>query len=1029
MVDTPEPAESLTPAATPSTSPAETPEAHVPAEGELAANPPAPPSPPAAEAEAPSPAADASAPSALVVPLELGRIAQDLQIRKHQVETVVELLEQGHDVAFLARFRRDRFGGLGEEQIQQIRKRLQLQRQLADRKQAILRNLQTQGRLTAELRDAILHADNNKRVEDLYLPFKPKKKSAAATAREKGLEPLAQAIFQKDPAVQSLADLWPTFVNPEKKLTSIEEVQAAVKLLLAEIISEQASVRDAARRQLWEHAKLVVKKNPALPEGQGGEFKDYFDFGEGLRHLAPHRIAAINRGEKSQALQVKLEYPLEKLQQAVTERLLLAEHPHSDLLRDALPDALTQFLLPSLEREIRRDLTDRSEEHAAQVLAKNLRRMLMQPPLPPTRVLAIDPGFRHGCRVAVLSETGELLEHAVIHPHVPPEGVGKKAKAAKAPEPVTAEAVHPVSEAATPEPPASATPEVAAAATTESPPTAEVAQAEPVAFEASGTPPPPSKEQKRAEAMNTLEALVKKHAVQVIALGNGNSSRETEALVTELIAERLPELSYHVVPEHGATHYSLSPLGREELPHVEAPVRAAVSLGRRLQDPLRELAKIEPLQLGLGFYHQDVPEKRLKDLLAEVVESVINEVGLEVNTAGVPQLRYVAGLNPLRATNLVQYRQANGNFINRADLKNVPGLTDLAWTQAAAFLRVADGADPLDRTWLHPDQYETARKILESSGATPEALLSEETLQPLRDKFAELDLQAESAKVQLTPEAFDSILRALARPGKDPRSDHPAPLFKKKQLRVEDLQPGMELRGTVLNVVDFGAFVDVGLKDNGLVHISQLANRFVKSPYDLVFVGDVVTVWVLNTDANKNRVSLTMIPPGTERRAGGPHRGSPAPGSADDRPPRPAGERPPRRQPRFPAQIATPGRPSGPLPRVEPTRPAGNRPPRPAAAPPPTAPPRPAPPRREKPLPKLSQDALKGKSALRTFGELKALYEAKKPEPKPTAEAGPATPESVPPPSGAIPAADTPQPPLPAPPTTSELEGDAPPVM
>jgi uncharacterized protein len=919
-----------------------------------------------------------------IVPLDLGRIAQDLQIRKAQVEHVVQRLEEGYDPAFLARFRRDETGGLNELQLRQVRKRLQQQKQLVDRKQSILRNLEAQGKLTVELRAALLHADTNKRVEDLYLPFKPKRKSAAASARDKGLEPLALAIFRQDPTVANLADLWATFVNPDKQLATVEDVQAAVKLLLAELRAEHPAARDAARRCLWEHAKLTATRNPQLGEGLGLEFKDYFQFSDTLRHLAPHRIAAINRGERAGVLSVKLAYPAEKVLEWVAEKLPLNDHPHADLLRSILPEALTQFLAPALEKEIRRDLTDKAEEHAAGVMAKNLRRLLLQPPLPPTRLLAIDPGYRSGCRLAVLDEKGALLEHAVVYPHALPDKKELKRNKVETPKAqasaaAPADASPPASEPAAkpvaappPEPPPATVPSAAIATqTTHAEPSA-AADLVPSSPASAPEPAGPTPEEKRAQAKAKMVELVRKHGLQVVALGNSTGSRETEELLTELIAEEVPELSYHVVPECGATQYSLSPLGREELPQVEAAVRAAVSLGRRLQDPLAELIKMDPVQLGQALSHHEVPEKRQRETLAEVVESCVNEVGLDVNSATVPLLKHVAGLNPLRASSLVQHRQANGPLKSREALKAVAGMTELAWRQAVGFLRIADAENPLDRTWIHPDLYETAAKVLEICGADVEALVDEGRLQPLREKFAALDLEAEGAKFGMSPAALDDLLHALARPGKDPRSDHPAPIFKKKQLRVEDLQAGMELRGTVLNVVDFGAFIDVGLKDNGLVHISQLANRFIKNPYDLIFVGDVVTVWVLSVDQEKRRVSLTMIPPGTERKPA--ERRPPAAASP---PARRETERPPKKAPpRFAAQIATPDKPSGPLPsapQAQP-RPAGARP---AAQARPA--PRPPQPKKERPLPKLSQEALKGKSALRTFGELKALYEAKRP--------------------------------------------------
>ena len=856
--------------------------------------------------------------------LDCSRIAQDLQIRRVQVESVVQLLDEGNTVPFITRYRKERTGGLNEEVIRQIQARIAQMRALAERKQTVLKSIENQGKLTDELRAAILAADSPKRLEDLYLPYKPKKRTLATEARERGLEPLALAVWSRDPAVNNLAEVLPTLVNPEKGLNSPEEVLAGVQHILAEMIAETADVRAAVRAVLWESGKLCTSKHEKLPENQGLDYKDYFQFTEPVRHIPPHRILAINRGEKENALAVRLEFDADRVQQAAWSALgqrlaaiapqpvalgstptegqpqapggrepkaesrdSLADHPHAEFLKAVTADALSRLLLPSLEREIRRELTQKAEQHAVSVFARNLRSLLLAPPLRGRRVLAIDPGFRTGCKAAVLDEVGNLLEDAVIYPHPP--------------------------------------------------------------------------QNKKDEARQKLEELVRRHQVQVIAIGNGTACRETEELISDLIAllerrrtgaepvptasaavpdiavaplptelpappltaEALPEqvaaetapalppaevppplpeaaapeavappappaelppappeLAYVIVNEAGASVYSASAVGREEFPNYDATTRGTISIGRRLQDPLSELVKIDPQNIGVGLYQHDVSPRQLKESLDAVIESCVNQVGVDLNTASVPLLRHVSGLNQLVARELVEYRKQHGPFRQREQLLQVAGVGPARYVQAAGFLKITDGADPLDRTWIHPESYPATRQLLGELGFSPEALLDRARLEELRERLKAVPVEETAARLQVGVPTLRDILDALARPGRDPREDLPPPVFKKGILRLEDLQPGMELKGTVLNVVDFGAFIDIGLKDSGLVHISRMANRYIKSPYEVVAVGDVVTVWVVEVDQARRRVSLTMIKPGTERKP--PERGVVV-GAAEDR--------------------------------------------------------------------------------------------------------------------------------------------------
>ncbi len=1080
--------------------------------------------------------------------LDFSRIAQDLQIRKVQVEAVVQLLDEGNTVPFITRYRKERTGGLNEEVLRQIQGRVQLLRQLADRKRTILKSIEHQGKLSDQLRRAILHADTAKRLEDLYLPYKPKKRTLATIAREKGLEPLALAIWHRDPAAANLDELLPALVNPEQELPTVEEVRQGVQHILAEMIAETADVRAAARSVLWETGKLCSARSDKLAEGQGLEYKDYFQFTESVRQIPPHRILALNRGEKENSLKVHMEWLTDAVRGAALHGLAESlQHappppaagapaveagsgepaappaevpapaevpppaapvageplspdsdyttPHAAFLRTVLDDALQRLLLPSLEREIRRELSDEAEGHAVQVFARNLRSLLLQPPLHGRRVLAIDPGFRTGCKVAALDEHGNLLEHDIIYPHQtskkgrgdgrrqeakpqepkPQEAAPPPAPAAEAPPAPVAEAPPPTE--APPAPSAEAPPPVLAVETppsaeappvaveappapeavadtptfTETPPTAQAAEAGLPAAEVPPPPPPPAPPiSKRDEAKNRLEDLVRKHQLNVIAIGNGTACRETEEFVSELIGEKLPELAYVIVNEAGASVYSASQVGREEFPDYDATLRGTISIGRRLQDPLSELVKVDPQSIGVGLYQHDVNPKHLKESLEAVIESCVNQVGVDLNTASVPLLRHVSGMNQMVARDLVEYRKQHGPFQSRDQLLQVPGIGEARYTQAAGFLKIPNGPNPLDRTWIHPESYPAAEKLLGELGYQPAVIDDKSQAAEFHGKLQSLSPEELARTLALGVPTARDILDSLARPGRDPREDLPPPIFKKGILKLEDLQPGMELKGTVLNVVDFGAFVDIGLKDSGLVHISQMANRYIKSPYDVVAVSDVVTVWVLSVDTQRHRVSLTMIKPGTERKPperrppqqqrqeGGRPEGARPEGAR--RPP-PRGARPPQQrqgQGQGPPQGAGAGqgppqgggRPGqgrgGPPPR----RPGGGRPvsgsqgstPPPAEGgtkPPPRPPEPPRKPRREPPKPKLTQAAIEGKVPLRTFGELSALFAAKN-APPPPPPAPPAAEQPPPPPeppasapAPAEPEASTPPPPMP----------------
>jgi uncharacterized protein len=971
--------------------------------------------------------------------LDLSRIAQDLQIRKLQVEAVVHLLDAGNTVPFVTRYRKERTGGLNEEVIRAVQGRVQAQRLLAERKQTILKSIENQGKLTDELRAAVLAAESPKRLEDLYLPYKPKKRSLATTARERGLEPLAQAVWGRDPAVANLAEMAASLINPEKELNTAEDVLAGVGHLLAEQIAETADVRAAVRDVLWDSGKILTTKSEKLAEGQGREYKSYFQFTEAVRHIPPHRTLAINRGEKENALAVKLDFDQAGVQKAALDRLPLADHPHADFLRTVTADALTRLLLPSLEREIRKELTMRAEAHAVSVFARNLRSLLLAPPLRGRRVLGIDPGFRTGCKLAALDEHGNLFEEAVIFPH-PPQNRKAEARARleelvrKHQTPVVAigngtacrETEELVSDliadiekrrtAGTPSAPAEGTTPSSQCLVpnAEPAPGAPAPVADPVAGAVPATPPASAAPAAVAEpspdqAPGTAVAEAAPPPPEAAAPSSPPAEAAPAPAAAPPPAPALPEppaeLAYVIVNEAGASVYSASAVGREEFPDYDATTRGTISIGRRLQDPLSELVKIDPQNVGVGLYQHDVSARQLKDSLEAVVESCVNQVGIDLNTASVPLLRHVSGMNQLVAREVVEYRRQNGPFRRREQLMQVPGVGPARYEQAAGFLKVPGGDEPLDVTWIHPESYTAARQLLGELGCGAEALTDRSRIDELREKLKGLAPDEVAPRLQVGVPTVKDIIEALARPGRDPREDLPPPVFKKGILKIEDLQPGMELKGTVLNVVDFGAFVDIGLKDTGLVHISQMANRYVKSPYDVVSVGDIVTVWVIAVDPQDHRVSLTMIRPGTERKPQdrGTAQGQAPPPRREGRregggpPPRgrrPGGPPPQRRggpPPQQQSQPAATAAEGGVATTAPPQRPHGRGGPhggRGRGGPPPQhqAPPPPRKPTRPMPKPKLSQDQLKGSASLRTFGELAAFMEAQQKHDEPPAE-------------------------------------------
>jgi len=784
--------------------------------------------------------------TAITPVIDLGHLARRLGLPVSGVQAAVQLLDQGNTIPFIARYRRDQIGGLDEEAVRRIREALSRGRQLLERKQTVLRTIQSQSRLSAELEQSVMAAESLKQLEDIYLPYKPRRLSLAEVARQRRLEPLAREILNADPAAADLDMRAADFVSPDAELPTAADVLLGVGHIIADEFTARVDLRRRLRDILQRAGRLRSQRVEAEGKALSKEekhFRDYFDYAERIDRVPAHRLLAINRGERAKLLKVRIEGPAEELQGVTDAVLVPAGHPHADFLRGCARDALVRLVLPSLEREIRREMTDACERHAVEVFARNLRNLLLQPPVRGQRVLALDPGFKSGCKAVVIDACGTPLEHAVLHV------VGQQ--------------------------------------------------------------------EKREASVRRIVELVTAHECKVIAIGNGAAARETESLVAGLVVGELAahDVGYVIVNEAGASVYSTSPAGREELPAHESAIRSAISIGRRLQDPLSELVKIEPANIGVGLYQHDVKAKHLRDSLESVVESCVNFVGVDVNTASPALLRHVAGLSQATARNIHDWRIANGPFRFRQQFLEVPGFGEASYVQAAGFLKITDGINPLDATWIHPESYDVATQVLGRLGAGPADLVTRQQAGALADKAAEVDLEALAAELGVGRLLLADILEQLARPGRDPREDLPEPFFKKGVLKLEDLEVGMELQGAVLNVVDFGAFVDIGMHDSGLVHISQLSARYVRDPHDVVSVGEIVRVWVLELDKARRRVALTMLTPderarqqqATEQRKQGRGRGRPS--ERGDQPARTSAQTPATGGPRASQPSPRPPRP------------------------------------------------------------------------------------------------------------------------
>jgi uncharacterized protein len=710
-------------------------------------------------------------------------IAQELGVRKNQVDAATALLDDGNTIPFIARYRKEATGELNEEELRTIEERLAYLRNFVKRQGEILSAIENQGKLTPQLQNAIMQATKTQTLEDLYLPFRPKKRTRASIAREKGLESLAlQALAQLEDSGDT-AILATAYVNEELGVPTAEEALAGAQDIIAEQISEDAGIRALIRKLLWQQAAIETQ---LVEEAEGAkEFLSYRDYHEEIRRMPSHRILAVNRGERKECLKVKLTVPHEECLAHILRKTIIRPSIWQPIIHTAVEDGYKRLLLPSLEREIRHELTERAEAHSIKVFGLNLRQLLLQPPFPDQIILGLDPGYRTGCKVAIVDNLGRVIHTDTWY--------------------VTAAGDRQIA-------------------------------------------------RERIKALD----VIRKFGVTLIAIGNGTASYETEEFIADLIREHQLNVVYAIVNEAGASVYSASKLAKEELPDLDVSLRGSVSIARRIQDPLAELVKIDPKSIGVGQYQHDVDQKQLGSTLEGTVESCVNHVGVELNSASAELLGYVAGISNTVAKNIVAYREMNGKFTSREYIKNVPRLGPAAFTQCAGFLRILSGTNPLDNTPVHPESYKLAEQVLFTLGFKPSALIDREKLDQLRAIIHTTDAQALARELNAGLPTIQDILAALAKPGRDPREELPRPLTRKNLTTLADIQAGMLLKGTVRNVVDFGVFVDIGIKVNGLIHRSELSHKPVKHPLDVISVGDIVDVMVLNVDAERNRIALSL---------------------------------------------------------------------------------------------------------------------------------------------------------------------------
>ncbi len=708
------------------------------------------------------------------------KIAEELNIRVSQAEAAIKLIDEGNTIPFIARYRKEVTGSLNDEVLRNLDERLKYLRGLEERKQAVLASIEEQGALSEELKAQILAAETMVLVEDLYRPYKPKRRTRATIAKEKGLEPLADFIMMQmstEPVEQTAK----AYLSEEKEVLTVEDALNGAKDIIAERISDDADYRTYIRNITMKEGFIT---STAKDKEAQSVYEMYYEFEESINKMAGHRVLAINRGENEKVLTVKVEAPVERILNYLNKKIIVRENPYTTaVIREAIEDGYERLIAPAIEREVRNELTEKAEDGAIKVFAKNLEQILMQPPIAGKVVLGWDPAFRTGCKLAVVDPTGKVLATKVIYPTMPHNKV--------------------------------------------------------------------------KEAKEELKKLIKKYHVSLISVGNGTASRESEQVIVELLKELDEKVEYIIVSEAGASVYSASKLATEEFPDFDVAQRSAVSIARRLQDPLAELVKIDPKSIGVGQYQHDMNQKKLSETLTDVVEDCVNKVGVDLNTASASLLEYISGVTKVIAKNIVSFREENGRFTDRKQLLKVSKLGPKAFEQCAGFMRISGGDNPLDATSVHPESYEAARKLLEMLGYRLDSITNGE-LAGLSKKIRDIKNLAQELGVgEIT---LSDIVKELEKPARDPRDEMPKPILRTDVMEMKDLEPGMVLKGTVRNVIDFGVFVDIGVHQDGLVHISQLTNKkFVKHPLDVVSVGDVVDVKVMSVDLKRQRIQLTMI--------------------------------------------------------------------------------------------------------------------------------------------------------------------------
>ena len=709
------------------------------------------------------------------------KITEELGVKLWQVEAAVKLIDEGNTILFIARYRKEATGTLDDEQLRKLYERLVYLRNLEEKKEQVLASIEEQGKLTEELKKQILEAQTQVVVEDLYRPYRPKRRTRATIAKEKGLEPLSTLIMLQK-TKESLEEVAKQYINEEKGVANVQEALEGARDIIAENISDEADYRSWIRKQTMQKGHII---SSAKDEKAESVYENYYEFDEPVNRLAGYRTLALNRGEKEKFLTVKIEAPQEDILRYLEKKIIHGENlSTTQILKEAIEDSYKRLIAPAIEREIRGELTEKAEDGAIEVFGKNLEQLLMQPPIVGHTVLGWDPAFRTGCKLAVVDPTGKVVDTTVIYPTAP-------------------------------------------------------------------TTP-----QKIQAAKDTLKKLIAKYNISLISVGNGTASRESEMIIVDLLKEIPQKVQYIIVNEAGASVYSASKLATEEFPNFDVGQRSAASIARRLQDPLAELVKIDPKSIGVGQYQHDMNQKKLNDTLSGVVESCVNRVGVDLNTASAPLLSYISGITSAIAKNIVAYREEQGRFETRKQLLKVAKLGPKAFEQCAGFLRIQNGKNPLDTTSVHPESYEAAEKLLKKQGFTTEDICA--------GKLAGLSLTIKDYKklaeeLEIGEITLRDIVKELEKPGRDPRDEMPKPILRTDVLEMKDLKEGMILKGTVRNVIDFGAFVDIGVHQDGLVHISQMTNKkFIKHPLEVVSVGDIVDVKVMSVDLKKKRIQLTM---------------------------------------------------------------------------------------------------------------------------------------------------------------------------